>query len=179
MFGASSFCVYGILIGAFPVALLNGFIAITNVFFLRKMLLHTEQNFVVLKVSRPSNYVDFFLESHRAEIEHFFPRFFKKSHDENREYYFLTEHTNVVGVLSGYRNEDNTFVVDFDFVVPAYRDFKLGQFVMGEGQELKNKFEFDDVFAKADSFEHEHYLSNLGFIPGKKGIWRFNNEIQK
>lgn len=171
LFGASSFCTYGILIGSYPVAILNGFIAVTNVFFLYRMLLHTEQNFVVIEVSRPSNYVDFFIEYHQEEIEHFFPRFLKSSHDENRDYFFLTEHTNVVGVLSGYRQSDNGFIVDFDFVIPEYRDFKLGHFVVGEGQELKSKFGFGHIVAKADSVEHENYLISLGFVPGKKGIW--------
>ena len=174
LFGASSFCTYGILIGSYPVAILNGFIAVTNVFFLYRMLLHTEQNFVVIEVSRPSNYVDFFLEAHQAEIEHFFPRFFKTYHDKQRDYFFLTEHTNVVGVLSGYRQANNDFVVDFDFVIPEYRDFKLGHFVMGAGKELKKKFKFNDVVAKADSVEHEHYLISLGFEPGKKGIWSYS-----
>lgn len=171
LFGSSSFCTYGILIGSYPVAILNGFIALTNVFFLYRMVLHKEQNFVVIEVSRPSNYVDFFLEAHQAEINHFFPRFFKSAHDESRDYFFLTEHTNVVGVLSGYRQEDNRFLVDFDFVIPEYRDFKLGQFLLGEGQELKNKFGFDTIVAKADSVDHENYLVSLGFEPGKKGIW--------
>lgn len=177
LFGASSFCVYGILIGALPVALLNGFIAITNVFFLRKMLFHKAQNFSVLEVSRPSNYVDFFLEFHQKEIEHFFPRFIKSSHEEGRIYYFLTVHTDVVGILSGFIQNDNTFTVDFDFVVPAYRDFELGHFVLGRGQELCDKFGFDDVGSKADSVEHEQYLTNLGFAPGKKGIWRYQRTV--
>lgn len=173
LFGASSFCLYGIMIDAFPVALLNGFIALTNIFFLRKMLLHTEQNFSVLEVSRPSNYVDFFLDYHRQEIDHFFPRFIKSSHEQGRRYYFLTAHTDVVGVLSGFVSADNSFEVDFDFVVPAYRDFQLGHFVLGRGHELRDKFGYDDIGAKADSLEHEHYLISLGFVPGKKGIWRY------
>lgn len=173
LFGSSSFCAYGILIGAYPVAILNGFIAITNVFFLRKMLLHTEDNFSVLKVNRPSNYVDFFLDFHKEEISHFFPNFIKVSHQEDREYFFLTEHTEVVGVLSGYKQNKDEFVIDFDFVVPAYRDFKLGHFVIGEGRELATKFGFDKIRAKADSLEHERYLENLGFVPGKNGIWSF------
>lgn len=171
LFGASSFCTYGIMISSYPVAILNGFIAVTNVYFLYRMLLHTEQNFQVIEVNRPSNYVDFFLDAHKQEIEHFFPRFFKTFHDPKRDYFFLTEHTNVVGVLSGYRQDNNDFVVDFDFVVPAYRDFKLGHFVVGSGQELKRKFGFSNIVAKADSLDHENYLISLGFVPGKKGIW--------
>ncbi|MCC2614624.1 hypothetical protein LJ739_00015 [Aestuariibacter halophilus] len=171
LFGSSSFCIYGIIIGAFPVALLNGFIAMTNVFFLRRILLHVEDNFAVLSVRRPSNYVDFFLDYHQKEINELFPRFLRRSHDQHREYFFLTEGTDVVGVVSGYRTADEGFIIDFDFVVPAYRDFRLGRFVIGEGREMVNKFHFAYLGAKADSVEHERYLQTLGFVPGPRGIW--------
>ncbi|GAC14391.1 GNAT family N-acetyltransferase [Aliiglaciecola lipolytica] len=174
LFGASSFCVYGIIIGAAPVALLNGFIAITNIVYLRKMLLQAEQHFSVLEVSLPSNYVDFFLDYHRQDVHSHFPRFFKNIRQENRRFYFMMENTEVVGLLSGYPDENNHFIVDFDFVIPAYRDCRLGQFVLGEGQRLKTQYGYSDVFAKADSIEHENYLHQLGYSPDKNGIWSYS-----
>lgn len=174
LFGASSFCIYGIIIGAFPVALLNGFIAITNVVFLRRMLLNAAQHFSVLKVSLPSNYVDFFLDYHKVEINELFPRFFRYAHQPGREYYLMMENTEVVGVLSGYQLQETTFMVDFDFVIPAYRDCKLGEFVMGAGQQLQKLTQYQKIVAKADSIEHEHYLTKLGFTPKKNGIWSFD-----
>lgn len=169
--GASSFCLYGFIIDAYPVALLNGFIALTNMFFLRKMLLHVEEEFSILKVSRPSNYVEFFLAYHCREIDQLFPQFLKVALQEERSYYFLTQGTQVVGMLSGKQQSDNSIIVDFDFVIPAYRDFRLGHFALGEGQELRKKFGFSAVFATADSNEHQHYLKTLGFSPNKDGIW--------
>jgi hypothetical protein len=174
LFGASSFCLYGIIINAYPVAILNGFIALTNVFFLRRLLLHTEQQFSILKVARPSNYVDFFLEYHQGEIKHLFPRFMRSAAGEHRDYFFLTERTEVVGMLSGYLKEPGVFVVDFDFVIPAYRDCRLGHFTLGHGQELKKKFGFEQVVALADSVEHEQYLSKVGLSPKKNGRWTYD-----
>ncbi|MDP5028946.1 MAG: hypothetical protein NWQ54_17190 [Paraglaciecola sp.] len=174
LFGASSFCVYGIIINAYPVAILNGFIALTNIFFLTRLLLNTQQHFNILKAARPSNYVDFFLDYHQKEIKQLFPRFMRGAMNAEREYYFLTEHTEVIGVLSGYRSEPGTFVVDFDFVIPAYRDCRLGHFTLGKGQELKKKFGFEHVIALADSYEHENYLTNIGFSPKKNGRWTYD-----
>lgn len=171
LFGASSFCIYGIIIGASPVAFLNGFIAITNVVYLRKMLMQAEQHFSVLEVSMPSNYVDFFLDYHRQDIEFHFPRFFKKMQQKDRRFYFMMENTEVAGLLSGYPDENNNFIVDFDFVIPAYRDCRIGHFVLGQGQRLKKQFGYGNVFAKADSLKHENYLVQLGFSPEKNGIW--------
>ncbi|MFT4746503.1 MAG: hypothetical protein ACI8XG_000576, partial [Congregibacter sp.] len=48
LFGAFTFCVYGIIISAYPVALLNGVIALTNIFFLTRLLLNVENQFSIL-----------------------------------------------------------------------------------------------------------------------------------
>lgn len=174
LFGASSFCIYGIIIEAYPVAILNGFISLTNIFFLRRILFDTKRQFSILAVSRPSNYVDFFLDYHREEIKHLFPRFLKVSAAPARHYYFLTERTEVVGMLSGYEQQPGTFVVDFDFVIPAYRDCRLGHYTLGHGQQLAKQFAYQEVIALADSYEHEHYLTALGFTPKKNGRWTYD-----
>jgi hypothetical protein len=176
LFGASSFCIYGIIIQAYPVAILNGFIALTNIFFLRRMLFNTQRQFSILAVSRPSNYVDFFLDYHRQEIKHFFPRFLKVASASTRNYYFLTERTEVVGMLSGYEQQPGTFVVDFDFVIPAYRDCRLGHYTLGHGQQLAKQFGYQEVIALADSYEHEQYLTVLGFTPKKNGRWTYDTQ---
>ena len=171
LFGASSFCTYGIIIGAFPVALLNGFIALTNVFYLRKLMHKPEEHFKLVEVNRPSNYVDFFLDAHKDEIDYFFPRFQKTAMVPERRYFLMTDHTDVIGLLSGIENEEGAFIVDFDFVVPAYRDCRVGHYVIGEGGALKNQFGFNYVGAKVDSVEHERYLDQIGMTPGQRGIW--------
>jgi hypothetical protein len=173
LFGASFFCIYGIIINAYPVAVLNGFIAITNVFFLSRLLLKVEQQFSVFEVLRPSNYVDFFINYHQIEIKSLFPRFLNTSAVDKRLYFFLAERTEVVGILSGFEENADTFIVDFDFVIPAYRDCRLGQFVLGEGQQLAKQFHYKHVLASADSIEHENYLIKLGFTPNKNGRWSF------
>ena len=107
LFGASSFCVYGIIISAYPVAFLNGFIALTNIYFLTRLLLNVENQFSIIQVSRPSNYVEFFLKYHEQDIKHLFPRFMKVAAAPTRKYFFLTERTEVVGMLSGYEESES------------------------------------------------------------------------
>lgn len=172
LFGASSFCVYGIIISAYPVAILNGFIAMTNVFYLRKMLLHTNHNFSIVKINRPSNYIEFFLDYHAEEIKNFFPKFKTEEITESREFYFLMDGTQVVGMLSGLNVDDGEFRVDFDFVIPAYRDCRLGQFAFGDEKAFLETSQYLRVSALAESSEHERYLEKLGFQPAGGGIWR-------
>lgn len=177
LFGASSFCAYGIIIGAAPVAVLNGFIVLTNIVFLRRMLLQADTHFSVLPVSTPSNYLSFFFDYHRQEILELFPRFFKKEMLAGRVYFFMMENTEVVGILSGFEKQQDILVVDFDFVIPAYRDCRLGEYVMGQGQQLKKITHYKEIHALADSVEHEKYLAKLGYSPKKNGIWTFDQNI--
>ncbi|GAA0856101.1 hypothetical protein [Aliiglaciecola litoralis] len=173
LFGAASFCIYGVIIGAAPVAILNGFIALTNVVYLRKMLTQTDQHLSILEVSLPSNYVKFFLDFHKQEVDVLFPRFLNKMAQLNRRFFYLMENTEVVGLLSGFELDDGTFVVDFDFVIPAYRDCRLGQFVLGSGQHLKQVTQYDEIVAEADSPEHENYLKEIGFSANENGVWSY------
>jgi hypothetical protein len=175
LFGASSFCVYGIIISAYPVAFLNGFIALTNIYFLTRLLLNVENQFSIIQVSRPSNYVDFFLKYHEQDIKHLFPRFMKVAAAPTRKYFFLTERTEVVGMLSGYEESESVFIVDFDFVIPAYRDCRLGHFSIGHGQQLTKICGYEKIVALADSLEHENYLTTLGFTPKRNGRWSYDN----
>ncbi len=175
LFGASSFCIYGIIISAYPVAVLNGVIALTNIFFLTRLLLNVENQFSILQVSRPSNYVDFFLEYHQQDIKRLFPRFMKVAAVPARKYFFLTERTEVVGMLSGFEESEDIFIVDFDFVIPAYRDCRLGHFTIGHGQQLSTICGYGQIVALADSIEHENYLTTIGFTPKKNGRWTYDN----
>jgi hypothetical protein len=174
LFGAVCFCIYGIIINAYPVAYLNGFIALTNMFFLRRLLINVENHFSILQVSRPSNYVDFFLEYHQQDIKRLFPRFMKVSAAPSRKYFFLIERTEVVGMLSGYEESENLFILDFDFVIPAYRDCRLGHFSIGHGKQLIKTSGYAQIVAFADSHEHENYLTTLGFTPKMNGRWTYD-----
>lgn len=170
--GASSFCLYGILISAYPVAILNGFIALTNVFFIYKILRHTEMEFSVIAMKTPSDYLDFFIDFHQDDIKAIFPNFLSDYKNESRKYFVLTKQTEVVGIVSGYI-EDNRLTVDFDFVIETYRDCKLGHFALGQGQGIVSKFGFEEVFAKADTAVHEEYLQKIGFVKAKDALWEY------
>ncbi|AGH45915.1 hypothetical protein [Paraglaciecola psychrophila] len=174
LFGAACFCIYGIIINAYPVAYLNGFIALTNMFFLTRLLTNVENHFFIIQVSRPSNYVDFFLDYHQQDIKRLFPRFMKVSAAPSRKYFFLTEGTEVVGMLSGYEESEHLFILDFDFVIPAYRDCRLGHFSIGHGKQLTKTSGYGQIVALADSHEHENYLTTLGFTPKMNGRWTYD-----
>lgn len=173
LFGAGSFCAYGIIIDAYPVAILNGFITLTNIYYIRKLVFHTQHNFKILNTQPQSHYLDYFLEFHKDEINRFFPRFFDTQTQEGREYFVLLDDTQVVGILSGTMQEAEKFVVDFDFVIPQYRDCRLGEYALGKEKGLANLTHYKNIYATADSQEHKEYLIKLGFKRTENEHWYF------
>ncbi len=76
LLGASLFAAYGWLVGAYPVLVVNGFIAVINVIYLAKMQPGRSEAFELLALRRLDNrYVQRFLEFHREDIARFFPDF--------------------------------------------------------------------------------------------------------
>ena len=86
--GASTFAIYGFLIGAFPVMLLNGIIVLVDIYYLQKIYA-TKHLFDTVEIRPDSQYLIKFLDFHKEEIEQFFPGFEPQSkvrrHWENRE----------------------------------------------------------------------------------------------
>ena len=179
LFGAASMCLYGVVISAYPVVVLNAFITLTNIFYIRKFVYHSNHDFTILRTQSRSHYMTFFLDYHKEEIKRFFPKFFRRLEDDNREFYVLLDGTKVVGVISGITDAQENpqqIIVDFDFVVPQYRDCRLGVFALGEEQALKKLTGYEMIGAKADSVEHEQYLETLNFKPAGKGIWTYHGQ---
>lgn len=172
MFGCALFAVYGFIIEAYPVAALNTYVTLANIYYLRKMY-QTKSSFNMIKAESAKGYLEYFLDFHQTEVRHFFPEFDRNKDEDKREYYLLTEKTEVAGVLSGIPGEDGSFEIDLDFVIPAYRDCQLGQFMFGEEKAFLNTFGYSKITANAQSQEHQKYLAQIGFEAETNYLWRF------
>ena len=126
-----------------------------------------------IKAESAKGYLEYFLDFHQTEVRHFFPEFDRNKDEDKREYYLLTEKTEVAGVLSGIPGEDGSFEIDLDFVIPAYRDCQLGQFMFGEEKAFLKTFGYSKITANAQSQEHQKYLAQIGFEAETNYLWRF------
>lgn len=174
--GGTAFSFYGFLIGAYPVAAVNGFIACINIFFLIKIY-RAKVEFNVIKSgaeSGQSGYISFFLERYDADIKGFFPEFNLNKNDANREYYLLTDKETVVGVLSGLRLSDSHFQIDLGLVTPTYRDSKLGNYLFGKNNHFAQKYNISKITANAQNEANRRYLKNIAFKPIKDNIWQYH-----
>ena len=51
-----------------------------------------------------------------------------------------------------------------DFVVPEYRDFKVGQYIYDRDKEIFGKLGYKKFLVETTSKEHIAYLNKMGFM---------------
>lgn len=163
--GATVFAFYGFMIGALPVALLNLFIVITNIFYLFRMYSHRD-DFKLIRVDSSDAYLTYFLKYHQKEIVQFFPDFNSETWNktDNSFTVLLIRNAAVAGVFSGVIN-DGVLSVNIDFVTAPYRDLKPGQFIYNQNREFFADAGIKRFKAYSKSEIHKSYLLKMGFVP--------------
>ncbi len=156
------FIAYGILISAYPVALVNTFIAGVNIYFiLKQSLKHKYLKFLNIK---PTNlYLKEFIDFHSKELFHFFPNF-KYSPEKYVECTFILRDMNVAGLFLASKLDKSTLLVELDFVTPAYRDFSIGRFIFKNHLDYFIDHGFTKIISPCYNRMHEKYLLRMGFV---------------
>ena len=70
LFGSLTFVVYGFLIGAYPVAILNIGTVLINIYYLIKMT-NKKTYFKILEIDKNSKYLEHFLLLHKNDLNSF------------------------------------------------------------------------------------------------------------
>jgi uncharacterized membrane protein len=167
LFGSAAFTVYGVLIGAYPVAVVNLIIVFINLYYLRQML-QPREYFHLLRVSPASDYLREFLRFYRGEIGTFLPDFSFTPRDEKLTFFVLRDMV-PVGLFIGEVPRPGTLRVDLDFVIPKFRDFRTGRYLFGEKAEFFREQGIREIVSPAGNARHEAYLRRMGFEPAPGG----------
>lgn len=154
--GSSLFTIYGFTIGAYPVGILNGFIMLTNIYYLIKMY-SAKEYFRTLEIKPNNLYLKDFLEFNRVDIKKFFPSFKAKEHDISL---LVLRNMQVAGVFLADKKGDEIHI-KLDYVSPNYRDFKLAKYFFD--QESFKAEGFKSFISGSYSKKNDNYLKKLGF----------------
>lgn len=171
--GAATFSVYGFLIGATPVGVLNLLTASINVVQLVR-LRRRQEIFRILEVRPEAQYLRYFLDFQSGDIQRFFPRFRpdESVQSDGRIAIFVLRDLIPAGVLLG-RISGERLDVDLDYVVPQYRDTKVGQFLFRDQAAFFRNRGVREIVSPADSDVHARYLGRMGFEPlPDRRAWR-------
>jgi GNAT superfamily N-acetyltransferase len=173
--GAATFCVYGLLIGAYPVALLNAMTVTINIVQLAR-LRRSKEIFRILDVRPDTPYLNYFLDFQAADIRNFFPSFRRDlAPDDTRLALIVLRDLVPAGVLLGCVRGER-LEVDLDYVVPQYRDLKVGRFLFSDEVEFFRQRGLREIVSRADTDAHAHYLRRIGFTTGEDGTFRLRLE---
>jgi hypothetical protein len=162
LIGSLVFLAYSLLIRAYPIAVVNVVIASVHVFFLRQLLSKKTEYFTVLEVLPESRYLGYFLEFHADEIRGFQPGFqYEADPDQIRA--FILRDLVPAGLFIGRPCADHTVEVLLDFVIPQYRDFRVGQFLYSSRSGVFRDPRCDRAWSEAGNTTHNDYLERMGF----------------
>ncbi|MGH7871132.1 MAG: hypothetical protein ACREQO_02810 [Candidatus Binatia bacterium] len=172
MAGAAAFAIYGLLIHAYPVAVLNGIIVVVNAYYLVRML-RAKEYFQLLKLKPDSVYLPYFLNFHGDEIRRILPEFEYRP-SENQIALFILRDCDPVGVFIAAQKPDGVSRVILDFVIPGYRDLKIGKFLFVEQAEFFRERGIKEIIIAPRTKEFGAYLVKVGFEPAglKRGSFR-------
>jgi hypothetical protein len=161
LFGSSTFAVYGFAIGALPVGILNTFIALINITYLYKAYTRKEY-FKILEVRRENKYLLAFLDFYNKEIVKYFPGF-KYVQGMNTITFFVLRNMAVSGIFLAREVAPNTLYIGLDFVIPEYRDFKLGNYIYNKNLNFFIGKGYNKLCTISLNQSHQKYLKKMGF----------------
>jgi hypothetical protein len=161
--GAITFMIYGILIDSMPVAGVNAFIVAVNVYYLIKIYTAKEY-FKLLQVSSDDDYLSQFLDFYRDGIADFQPGFTYNPDDDDLILMVLRDMI-PAGILVGKKDQDDSHIlnVELDFVIPQYRDFKIGKFLYHDKRNFFSGLGIKTIRAKPEKDKHRKYLEQMSF----------------
>jgi hypothetical protein len=160
MVGAAAFSLYGFLIGAYPVGILNLLTAGINVVQLVRLRRRREL-FRILETRGESQYLSHFLECQGNDIRRFIPGF-QFDPARSRLALFVLRDLVPAGLLLG-EIRDHVLRVDLDYAVPQYRDLKIGQYLFGDQVGYFRALGVREIVSPAGVGEHPRYLQRMGF----------------
>jgi GNAT superfamily N-acetyltransferase len=175
LLGSAAFTVYGALIGAYPVFAVNLFIVFINIYYLTRIL-RAKELFRLLEMHPDSAYLHLFLSFHAEQIRQFFPAFPSRPPRADLVVFVLRDMV-PAGVLLG-EVRGATLDVHLDFVIPQYRDLKIGRYLFAEQASYFRERGIREIEAPAGADRHEAYLRRMGFTPAPEAPGRYRLALE-
>ena len=146
---------YALIIGSFPLALMNICLIVINGYNLYK-LLSTRQEYDLVAADPGEASVRFFLNRYREDIRKYFPDFENAC---SRKAFLVYCNGHLAGLLLG-DAEGETMDVTLDYSLPAFRDCSVGRFLYKKLPEMGIR---RLRFCRSCSAAHGSYLRKMGF----------------
>lgn len=158
--GSTVFSIYGFLIHALPVGFMNGYIALMNIYYLVKIY-RNQDDFRVLSYDNKTQYLDYFFKFYEKEIKNFNPEY-NFQIEKNDKILVILRNMVPAGIVVG-NCENNIFNLKLDFVIPQYRDFKIGDYIYHHKNSFLLNSDIKSVIANTRNKKQAMYYQKMGF----------------
>jgi hypothetical protein len=167
LIGAAVFAFYGFLVSAYPVFILNSFLALVDLYYLYEMNKKKELFSLMPMLDKNHLFLNKFLEFYNKDIIKFFPDFNNEDLKE-ANCFFILRNLMPVGLFIYEEISKTQIRVIIDYAIPDYRDLKNGKFIYyAESNFLKEKG-YKELIAESSVKVHQKYLLNIGFETSEK-----------
>jgi len=161
LIGALFFTIYGVLLGAYPVAFLNGLIVCIDLYYLIQMW-RQKDFFTFLEVSPKSEYLRTFVEFYKTDILGIIPSYTHKP-EEDLLCFFILRNMMPAGLFIA-KVQGEEAHVQLDYVIPNYRDFQVARFIFDENAAFFLERGIRRFVSEGGSPIHQTYLEKMEFV---------------
>jgi hypothetical protein len=159
--GAVLFSLYGLVIQAYPVAAVNFFIVLIDLYYLIEIY-STREYFHLVEIRPETEYLHAFLSHYAADIRRFQPDF-SFSPSPNLLIIFILRNVIPAGLVIGEVRDGENLYIQLDYAIPGYRDLRTAKYVFQGSQTVLRSRGIRQVFSRPGSDSHNKYLKKMGF----------------
>lgn len=159
--GSLIFAVYGFLITAYPVMIMNAGIVLINLYYL-KQIYTAKDYFKLIELKQDDAYAEALIDFNKQNIKEHMP--LKDDVLKNSTYRLLiSRNLAPAGIFIASALDENVLEVTLDYATPQFQDFQTGAFIYEKNLELFKKDGYKFFVAFTDEDKHKSYLLKMGF----------------
>jgi len=175
LFGAIMFSFYGFMIGSLPTGFMNFGIVIIDIYFLISIYSNKDY-FTVLPIDSKSDYLQNFIKFYEKDLSLFNDQEDLVINDKDFRF-FILRNAMPAGIFIAKEVNDKALEVVVDYVIPQYRDFKMGEFIYNKQKELFESRGYKYLVANTKNKTHMKYLVKMGFVQHEEDPTKYSREI--
>ncbi len=161
LIGALFFTLYGVLLGAYPVAFLNGIIVCIDLYYLVQMW-RQKDFFTFLEVSPKGKYINAFVEFYKDDILEIIPTYTHNADDDLLCFFILRNMMPAGLFIAKIQGEEAH--IQLDYVIPNYRDFQVARFIFEDNAAFFRQRGIRRFVSDGGSPIHRKYLEKMEFV---------------
>jgi GNAT superfamily N-acetyltransferase len=161
LIGSLTFAVYGFLISAYPVAVMNAGIVLINSYYLFQMYKKNDY-FTLTPLDKEKDYFEYFMSFYKEDIK----TFITEEHDlkdKDLIKLFVLRNTVPAGIFVAKKTNIDEMHVYIDYVTPQYRDFKIGEYLFNTQKDYFKQLGVKTLVTHPGTDKHQKYLQKMGF----------------